>query len=303
MIEAERSARGDRDKKLRAAHDFFYRGPIADAAAAYHAQNEGFLTKADLAGFEVPVEASISVNFRGYEVHACDVWCQGISLLQALKIIEGCDLAKLGHNSPDYVHTVTEALNLAFGDREAYVGDPKFVKVPVKALLSDNYATRQRARIDLKRAFGKLPAGGNPEGTPATAGSHQPVYSAARGKVETSPDTIYAAVMDKYGNAYSATLSDTTYDAPVIPGTGLVFSSRGQQSRLHARPSGASRARQAPSPYAEPRARHERRQAVHVLRHSRRRRSIPVDAAGVSQRHAVRHAGAAGGRGAALLQR
>ncbi len=180
----------------------------------------------------MPVEDSISVNFRGYEVHACDVWCQGISLLQALKIIEGCDLAKLGHNSPDYVHTVAEALNLAFGDREAYVGDPKFVKVPVKALLSDNYATRQRARIDLKRAFGKLPAGGNPEGVPATAGSHQPVYSAARGKVETSPDTIYAAVMDKYGNAYSATLSDTTYDAPVIPGTGLVFSSRGQQSRL-----------------------------------------------------------------------
>ena len=232
MIEAERTARGDRDKKLRAAHDFFYRGPIADAAAAYHAQNEGFLTKADLAGFEVPVEASISVNFRGYEVHACDVWCQGISLLQALKIIEGCDLAKLGHNSPDYVHTVAEALNLAFGDREAYVGDPKFVKVPVKALLSDNYATRQRARIDLKRAFGKLPAGGNPENVPASAGSHQPVYSAARGKVEMSPDTIYAAVMDKYGNAYSATLSDTTYDAPVIPGTGLVFSSRGQQSRL-----------------------------------------------------------------------
>jgi gamma-glutamyltranspeptidase/glutathione hydrolase len=99
MIEAERSARGYRDKKVCAAHDFFYRGPIAEAAAAYHAPNEGFLTKADLAGFEVPVEDSISVNFHGYEVHACDVWCQGISLLQALKIIEGCDLAKLGHTT------------------------------------------------------------------------------------------------------------------------------------------------------------------------------------------------------------
>jgi gamma-glutamyltranspeptidase/glutathione hydrolase len=180
----------------------------------------------------VPVEDSIRVNYRGYEVHACDVWCQGISLLQALKILEGLDLGKLGHNTPDYVHTVTEALNLAFGDREAYIGDPKFVKVPVSALLSDDYAVRQRARIDLKRAFGKLPPGGNPENEPVTAGSHEPVYSAARGKVGTAPDTIYAAVMDKYGNAYSATLSDTTYDAPVIPGTGLVFSSRGQQSRL-----------------------------------------------------------------------
>ncbi len=232
MIEAERSARGDRDKKLRAVHDFFYRGPIARAAADFHAKNDGFLTAADLAGFEVPVEDSLKVNYRGYEVHACDTWCQGISLLETLKIIDGCDLGRFGHNSPDYVHTLAEALNLAFGDREAYVGDPKFVKVPTAALLSDAYAARQRARIDMQRAFGKMPAGGNPEGAPATAGSHEHMYAAARGKVGMAPDTIYAAVMDSRGNAYSATLSDTTYDAPVIPGTGLVFSSRGQQSRL-----------------------------------------------------------------------
>jgi gamma-glutamyltranspeptidase / glutathione hydrolase len=234
MIEAERTTRGDRDKKLRAAHDFFYRGPIAAAAADFHAKNDGFLTAADLAGFEVPVEDTLKVNYRGYEVHACDTWCQGISLLETLKTIDGFDLAALGHNSPDYVHTVTEALNLAFGDREAYIGDPKFVKVPTAALLSDAYAARQRARIDPKRAFGKMPAGGNPENKPATAGSHEHMYAAARGKVGMAPDTIYAAVMDRQGNAYSATLSDTTYDAPVIPGTGLVFSSRGQQSRLTA---------------------------------------------------------------------
>ena len=232
MIEAERTARGDRDKKLRAAHDFFYRGPIAAAVADYHAKNDGFVTAADLAGFEVPVEDSISVVYRGYEVHSCDVWCQGITMLETLKIIDGMDLGKLSHNSPDYVHTVTEALNLAFGDREAFVGDPKFVKVPTAALLSDAYAARQRARIDPRHAAGKLPAPGNPENKPATAGSHAPVYAAARGKTGIAPDTIYAAVMDRQGNAYSATLSDTTYDAPVIPGTGMVMSSRGQQSRL-----------------------------------------------------------------------
>ncbi len=232
MIEAERAVRGDRDRKLRAAHDFFYRGPIANAVAEYHAKNDGFVTAADLAGFEVPVENSICVNYRGYAVHSCDTWCQGIALLEALKIIEGCDPGALGHNSPAYVHTVTEALNLAFGDREAYVGDPKFVKVPTAALLSDAYAARQRARIDPLRAFGKMPAPGNPENQPATAGSHEPVYAAARGKTGMAPDTIYAAVMDRHGNAYSATLSDTTYDAPVIPGTGMVMSSRGQQSRL-----------------------------------------------------------------------
>ena len=232
MIEAERGARGDRDKKLRAVHDFFYRGPIAKAVAGYHGKNGGFVTAADLAGFEVPVESSISISYRGYEVHACDVWCQGITLLETLKILEGCDLGKLGHNTPDYVHTVTEALNLSFGDREAYVGDPKFVHVPTAALLADAYAARQRARIDLERAFGKMPAPGNPENKPATAGSSERVYAAARGKTGMAPDTIYAGVMDRHGNAYSATLSDTTYDAPVIPGTGLVMSTRGQQSWL-----------------------------------------------------------------------
>jgi len=67
------------------------RGPIADEVAAYHARNKGFVTKADLAGFEVPVESSIKINYRGYEVHSCDVWCQGIVLLETLKILEGFD--------------------------------------------------------------------------------------------------------------------------------------------------------------------------------------------------------------------
>jgi gamma-glutamyltranspeptidase/glutathione hydrolase len=206
--------------------------PIARAVADYHAKNNGFVTAEDLAGFEVPVEEPLAVKFRGYDVHACDTWCQGITLLESLKIVEGVDLAKLGHNTPDYVHQVAEALNLAFADREAYVGDPKFVRVPTAGLLSETYAARQRARINPQRAFGKMPDAGNPENKPATAGSHERMYAQARGKTGMAPDTIYAAVMDKHGNAYSATLSDTTYDAPVIPGTGMVMSSRGQQSRL-----------------------------------------------------------------------
>ena len=231
MIEAERSTRGDRDKKLRAAHEFFYRGPIADAIADYHAKNRGFMTKADLAGFEVPVENSISVNYRGYQLHSCDVWCQGITLLQTLKILEGYDVKALGLNSPDYVHTVIEALDLAFADREAYVGDPKLVRVPTAALLSDAYAARQRARINPKRAFGKMPDPGNPEGKAAhSAGS--PVAGAARGEAGIAPDTIYGCVVDREGNAYSATVSDVSHDTPVIPGTGLVISSRGTQGRL-----------------------------------------------------------------------
>ena len=226
MIEAERSARGDRDKRLRAAHDFFYCGPIAQAVAAYHAEHGGFMTAADLAGFEAPVEAPITIRWRGYEVHSCDVWCQGITLLETMKILEDTDFARLGHNTPEYIHRVAQALDLAFGDREAYVGDPKFVEVPTAALLSDAYAASQRARMDPRRAFGAMPA-------PGLSEKHVDLQ-VSRGATAMAPDTIYAAVMDRHGNAYSATLSDTSYDTPVIPGIGMVISSRGQQSRLAA---------------------------------------------------------------------
>ena len=251
MIEAERHARGDRDRKLRAVHDFFYRGPIARAVAEYHASNGGFVTLADLAGFEVPVESSIFVDYRGYQVHACDVWCQGITLLETLKILEHVDLPALGHNTPDYVHMVSEALNLAFSDREAYVGDPRHVHVPTAALLSDAYAARQLRRIDGVRAFGTMPAPGDPERR-SDAGGPVPNFLASSAAVGSSPDTIYAAVMDRHGNAYSGTPSDTTFDAPVIPGTGMVMSTRGSQSRLApGHPSGVEpgkRPRLTPSP-------------------------------------------------------
>lgn len=231
MIEAERAARGDRDHKLRAACDFFYRGPIAQAITAYHAEHDGFLTAEDLAGFAVPVETSLKVRYRNYEVHTNDAWCQGITLLQALQIVDGFDFGTLGHNTPEYVHSVAEALTLAFADREAYIGDPRFVDVPTEGLLSSGYAERQRARIHPGRAFGCMPAAGQPDGAPARPAAAVSASAGSR-RVGAAPDTIYASVMDRHGNAYSATLSDTTFDAPLIPGTGLVISTRGQQSRL-----------------------------------------------------------------------
>ena len=233
MIEAERTARGDRDKKLRAVHDYFYRGAIADTIADYHKRHDGFVTKADLAGFEVPVEDSIRADYRGYEVHSCDVWCQGIVLLETLKILEGYDLQALGHNSIAYLHVIDQALNLAFADREAYSGDPKFVKMPRAGMLADAYATKQRARIDMQRAFPTLPDPGYPDGAPAPYLLHERAKGEDRG-VERAlqPGTIYGCVIDREGNGYSATLSDPQYDTPVIPGLGFAVSGRGCQSRL-----------------------------------------------------------------------
>lgn len=229
MIEAERAASGNRDARLQAVHDYFYRGPIAREIDAYHRANDGFVRYDDLAAFEVAPEPTISTRFRDYDVHACDVWCQGISLLQSLKILERDDLRALGHNAVDYVHLLTEAMNLAFADREGYVGDPRFVNVPTAALLDAAYAARQRARIDPVRAFGKMPAPGAVTGKPVL---REAALLRGGGPTPMAPDTIYCCVMDDDGNAYSATLSDNSYDSPVIPGTGLTISSRGSQSWL-----------------------------------------------------------------------
>lgn len=229
MIDTERNAPGDRKTKLRAVHDCFYKGSIAEEIAAFHKKHRGFLTREDLAGFEVPVENSISCTYRGIEVHACDVWCQGIVLLEALKTLEGFDLTALKHNSPHYLHVITQALDLAFADREAYVGDPKFVKVPTAQLLSDDYATRQRARIDLARSQGRMPDPGELTGVPRPSlASLLPT----KGRVPPAPDTIYCCVADAKGNVWSATPSDTMYDTPMIDGLGINISTRGMQGRL-----------------------------------------------------------------------
>ncbi|HZM35993.1 MAG TPA: gamma-glutamyltransferase [Burkholderiales bacterium] len=224
MIEAERKAPGDRAAKLRAAHDCFYKGSIAQDIAGFHRRHGGFMTREDLAGFEVPVETSIAVRYRDFEIHSCDVWCQGIVLLESLKILEGLDLQALGWNSVGYLHALSEAMNLAFADREAYVGDPKFITVPTRELLSAEYAARQRARIQADRAFGRMPQPGlgspNRETTPSS------------GEVPVAPDTIYCCVADKYGNAFSATPSDTMYDTPMVEGLGFAPSARGTQGRL-----------------------------------------------------------------------
>jgi len=230
MIAADRGAGGGREAGLQAAHDYFYRGPVADAVHDYHVRHDGFMRKSDFEGYSTPIEDSLHCTYKDITVHGCDVWCQSIVLLQTLKILEGVNLKALGHNSPAYVHTITEAMKLAFADREAYVGDPKFVKVPTAALLSKAYADAQRARIDPQRATPALPMPGRPD--PALAPYISPAFNATAAPSRTGPDTIYCCVVDGDGNAYSATLSDNSRQSPMIPGTGMVMSCRGSQSRL-----------------------------------------------------------------------
>lgn len=232
MIEASQSVPG-REAGLEAARRFFYEGPVAQAIHDYHRQHRGFMTLDDMAGFRVPVETPISVRYGDYQVHANGAWCQGLTLLQTLATLRQMRLSGMAHNSAEYLNVLIQALDLAFADREAYLGDPDFVKVPVEGLLSEEYARSQRARIDLQRSFGEMPAPGRPRGSEDLSLDHlDRLRKAPQAAATVSPDTIYCSVIDRDGNVYSATLSDNTHDTPVIPGTGLAVSSRGSQSRL-----------------------------------------------------------------------
>jgi gamma-glutamyltranspeptidase/glutathione hydrolase len=232
MIAASEKA-PDRLAGLDAARDYFYQGPVAQAICGYHEEHKGFMRLADLAGFRVPVEEPISARYGEFEIHTNGAWCQGITLLQALATLDQMRVGTMTHNSPGYVHVLIEALNLAFADREAYLGDPNFIKVPLEGMLSPEYVRSQCARINPNSAFGEMPVPGRPPGSEGLSFEHLERLRKTPGKLSTaSSDTIYCSVIDRHGNVYSGTLSDNTHDTPVIPGTGLAVSSRGSQSRL-----------------------------------------------------------------------
>jgi len=227
MADQEQAAAANgRAAGLKAARDAFYRGDVARAIVAYHEANGGLMTDQDMAEFRVAVEPPVKARFAGADVYTCGPWCQGPVLLQMLGVLEGIDLKAMGHNSLDYAHTVVEAIKLAFADRERYYGDPRFVNVPIKALLSDDYMRRRREMLRLDRAWPEMPPCGEIAGFAHRPGPVPTALSAAAG----ARDTSYVCVVDNDGNVLSATPSDPSFDTPVIPGTGLCPSSRGSQS-------------------------------------------------------------------------
>ena len=226
--ERARAAGQGRAAGLAAARHAFYQGDIATAIVAYHRAEGGLLTSEDLRDFSVEVELALAADFHGTRVHSCGFWCQGPSLLQMLNIVHGCDLKALGHNSAAYVHLLTEAIKLAFADREAYYADPRHTDLPQAALLSLDYGRQRLGMIDPRRAGPDMPAPGALPDLRAIAARMAGDDDNAR----TDPrlDTSYVAVVDRHGNAFSATPSDGSYNTPIIPGTGLCASGRGSQS-------------------------------------------------------------------------
>jgi len=223
-----------RTQALAAARDAFYRGDIGKAIADYHRAHGGWLTEEDLASFRVTEEKPLRIESHGLEIYSCGPWCQGPAFPQLLRLLEGYDLRSMGHNSPEYLHTLIEAVKLVLADREAYYGDPRFVDVPIDALISREYASRRAAQIRAGRAWPRMPPPGDPRNTGRSAEWDWRI-SAATGEPPPPADTTQVSVIDKHGNAFSATPSDVSYESPVIPGTGLCPSSRGTQSWVDAR--------------------------------------------------------------------
>lgn len=226
MVDEEKKAAGKgRLAGLQAARDAFYKGDIAAAIVKYHREHKGWVTAEDLAGFDAEIEKPVRIRYKDYDVYTCPPWCQGPALGQALKLVEGLDLKGMGHNAPAYVHAVTEALKLVFADRERFYGDPRFVDVPLDRLLSDDYARQRRGDIRPDKAWPGLPPYGN-----FGAGAGGAIKASAAAPSRAHLDTSYVCVTDRHGNVFSATPSDTSAEGPVIPGTGLVPSTRGSQS-------------------------------------------------------------------------
>ena len=139
----------------------FYTGPVATALVAGMRAHGGIISAEDLATYKAFEAEPIHVNYRGYEVYECPPNSQGHTMLQALNLLEGFNLRYMGHNSAAYLHVVTESIKLAFADRNQYVADPAFTpNIPMRELLSKEYAAKRRALIDPTRAIvGEAPYG------------------------------------------------------------------------------------------------------------------------------------------------
>lgn len=207
----------------RGGRDVFYRGPVGSAIAADIQKRGGFLTAADFASHRADWIDPISTNYRGYDVYELPPNTQGFVALEILNILEGYDIASMGHNSADYLHRLAEAKRIAFADRAAYLADPRLVPPStLNTLISKDYAATRRREIDPARA-----APGYKPGVLGGTASHDPHDVFFDGR--DHGDTVYLAAADGQGNAISFinSLFSEFGSGVVVPGTGVVLHNRG----------------------------------------------------------------------------
>ena len=273
ILDEAEAAGADRDRQIDAARRAYYEGFVAEAIDAYLARAEvmdltgtphrALLSGADLAGWQARVEQPVSLDFMGLTVCKTGPWGQGPVFLQQLALLDGLGLGSLAPGGPDVVHAVIECAKLAFADREAWYGDPRFADVPLDALLSPDYAAQRRALVGSEASAELRP--GHPGGLPprlpgyatgAVRPPDGPSSAAAEPTAEESGagtvprwevtgqgvrtaarpatgDTCHLDVADRFGNMVSVTPSGGwLQSSPVIPGLGFCLGTRAQMFTL-----------------------------------------------------------------------
>ena len=252
LKEAE-AAGSSRSRQIRAARKAWSQGFVAEAIDRFvrrteamdssGQRNKGVLTGQDMAGWSAHYEAPTSYDYHGWTVNKIGPWGQGPAFLQTLALLKGTDLGAMAPAGPDFIHAVTEAMKLAFADREAYYGDPDFIDVPLTTLLSEPYNAARRGTL-AGPASRTLEPGIVP-GYEAQVARTLAMLSATRtaglGKGDGEPtmqhmkaaarrgDTVHIDVIDKWGNMISATPSGGwLQSSPVIPALGFPLNSRAQ---------------------------------------------------------------------------
>ena len=236
LVAAEKQASSQgRLAGLKAARDLFYKGDIARAMAKFSEENGGLFRYEDFASYTAKLEEPVSTNYRGYAVYKNASSSQGPAELFALNILEGYDLKKMGLNSADYIHTSVEAIKLAMADRDTYLGDMDFIKIPYSGLLSKDYAAARRALIDPAKSSLEFRPGDvtNYAGEgykPAT----YPQDVDMHGGASHEGDTSYIAVVDKARNLISFTPSlHSAFGTKVVMGNlGFILNCRGDYYSL-----------------------------------------------------------------------
>ena len=247
-IVAEAEAKRDREEQIQAARDAFYRGFVAEAIERYAGstavmdasgtKHKGVITADDMANWSATTEAPQTYDYHGWTVAKIGPWGQGPVFLQTLALLKGIDIASMDPAGADFVHTVTEAMKLAFADREIYYGDPNFSKIPVEHLLSDAYNDERRKLIKSEASLELQPGivPGFEEQyaltmdmlgvTSKTGAVYEPTMAHLS---EKRGDTVHIDVIDREGNMVSITPSGGwLQSSPIVPGLGFCLNSRAQ---------------------------------------------------------------------------